>query len=85
MKFYNSDGSEISACGNGTRCVANYLMEQDNKKEIEIMTSERKIYCHAKSNSIVSVDMGKPIFSWNKIPLSEDIDHKTIELSLIHI
>ena len=50
---------------------------QDNKKEIEIMTSERKIYCQAKSNSIVSVDMGKPIFSWNKIPLSEDIDHKT--------
>ena len=81
LNFYNSDGGEISACGNGTRCVANYLMEQDNKKEIEIMTSERKIYCQAKSNSIVSVDMGKPIFSWNKIPLSEDIDHKTIEFS----
>ena len=30
LKFYNSDGGEISACGNGTRCVANYLMEQDN-------------------------------------------------------
>ncbi|MBD1141643.1 diaminopimelate epimerase, partial [Pelagibacterales bacterium SAG-MED32] len=29
LKFYNSDGGEISACGNGTRCVANYLMEQD--------------------------------------------------------
>ena len=22
LKFYNSDGGEISACGNGSRCVA---------------------------------------------------------------
>ena len=83
LKFYNSDGGEISACGNGTRCVANYLMEQDNKKEIEIMTNERKIYCQAKSNSIVSVDMGEPKFSWNEIPLSQKMNTQEILIDFL--
>ena len=26
LQFYNSDGGEISACGNGSRCVAYFLM-----------------------------------------------------------
>ena len=25
ISFYNADGSQASACGNGTRCVAKYL------------------------------------------------------------
>ena len=33
LKFYNSDGGEISACGNGSRCVAYLLMEENNKKK----------------------------------------------------
>ena len=28
IKFFNSDGSEIDACGNGSRCVANFLMKE---------------------------------------------------------
>ena len=27
LKFYNSDGGEISACGNGSRCVAFFLIK----------------------------------------------------------
>ena len=26
IKMYNSNGLEVEACGNGTRCVADYLM-----------------------------------------------------------
>ena len=28
LKFYNSDGGEILACGNGSRCVAYFLNER---------------------------------------------------------
>ena len=28
--IYNSDGSETGACGNGTRCVADYLMKTED-------------------------------------------------------
>ena len=36
LKFYNSDGGEISACGNGSRCVAYLLMMENNKKKISL-------------------------------------------------
>ena len=41
LKFYNSDGGEISACGNGSRCVAYLLMKESNNKEIVIKTKLR--------------------------------------------
>ena len=31
LKFFNSDGGESGACGNGTRCVAD-LISKENKK-----------------------------------------------------
>ena len=38
LKFYNSDGGEISACGNGSRCVAYLLMKENNNKKISFRT-----------------------------------------------
>ena len=34
LEFYNSDGSVSGACGNGTRCIADFLSKEDNQKEI---------------------------------------------------
>ena len=39
LEFYNSDGSVSGACGNGTRCVADLLAKENNKKEITVWTS----------------------------------------------
>ena len=33
LKFYNSDGGETTACGNGSRCVASLLMKENSKKK----------------------------------------------------
>ena len=30
LKFYNSDGGESGACGNGTRCVADLISKERN-------------------------------------------------------
>ena len=38
LKFYNSDGGEISACGNGSRCAAYLLMKETNSKKISLKT-----------------------------------------------
>ena len=38
LKFYNSDGGETSACGNGSRCVAYFLMKENNSKKISLRT-----------------------------------------------
>ena len=34
IKFFNSDGTEIDACGNGSRCVANLLMKETKSEKI---------------------------------------------------
>ncbi len=33
LTFYNSNGAETGACGNGSRCVAYILMKENNKKK----------------------------------------------------
>ena len=41
IKIFNSDGGEISACGNGSRCVAYLLGKSLNTKEIKLQTNNR--------------------------------------------
>ncbi len=38
LEFYNSDGGMSGACGNGTRCIADLLGKESNKKEIILTT-----------------------------------------------
>ena len=34
LTFFNSDGSKSATCGNATRCIANFLMDDIKKDEI---------------------------------------------------
>ena len=38
LTFYNSDGCEIKACGNGSRCAAYLLMKEKNTEKISLKT-----------------------------------------------
>ena len=68
VKMYNYDGSETGACGNGTRCVADYLMKKENTDSLYIETISGILKCSKYKNE-VTVNMGEPSFDWNKIPL----------------
>ena len=82
ITIFNSDGGEISACGNGSRCVA-YLLSKDlNNKEIKLKTNNRILNAKIVGKSDVQLEMGKPLFEWNKIPLKEKLDHKNITLDV---
>ena len=82
ITIFNSDGGEVSACGNGSRCVA-YLLSKDlDNKEIKLRTNNRVLNAKIIGESDVQLEMGKPLFEWTKIPLKEKLDHKNITLDI---
>ena len=82
LKFYNSDGGEISACGNRSRCVAYYLMNEKNKKKISLQTKSGILNAELNNNNSVCINMGQPFFNWEKIPLIKKIDHKNLKIKI---
>ena len=73
VTIFNNDGSEASACGNGVRCVAFYLMNKINTNKIKIKTISGDLDCWIE-NETCFVNMGKPIFEWTQIPLAKKVE-----------
>ena len=80
LTFYNADGSGSLACGNATRCIARYLMDETSKENLILTTMHGQIPAVDLGNGVTSVNMGKPGVEWNKVPLSENIP--TLELPI---
>ena len=77
MDIYNQDGSFSAACGNATRCVALLLMQEINSDKVDIETAAGILQCEKLGDSIV-VNMGKPRFDWQQIPLSKEMNAGSI-------
>ena len=82
LKFYNSDGGEISACGNGSRCAAYLLMKEKNIKKISLKTKVGILQAELNDADDVSINMGQPVFEWNKIPLIKDMNYKNLDIKI---
>ena len=80
LTFYNADGSESLACGNATRCIARYLMDEASKESLILTTMHGQIPAVDLGNGITSVNMGQPELEWDKVPLAENI--LTLELPI---
>jgi diaminopimelate epimerase len=80
LSFYNSDGSESFACGNATRCIARYLMDESSNENLTLTTKHGTIPAVDLGNGFISVNMGQPQLEWDKVPLSENI--QTLELPI---
>ena len=82
LKFYNSDGGEISACGNGSRCVAYFLMKENKNKKISLKTKAGILKAELNNNNLVSINMGQPNFEWNKIPLLKKMNNENLGIKI---
>ena len=83
LEFYNSDGGVSEACGNGTRCVADLLSKESNKKEIILTTLSGDLKSQIVSEKLVSTEIGIARTKWNEIPLSKDLDTKNLKIKLV--
>ena len=72
-RIFNADGSEVEQCGNGARCVAEWLRRQRKLSgPIRLESQGGIIEARFEHEGLVSVDMGEPRF----------FDHDEIELAL---
>ncbi|QWC57734.1 diaminopimelate epimerase [Erythrobacter sp. 3-20A1M] len=68
MRIFNADGTEVEACGNASRAVA--LLHGE---PAEIATAGGMVRVEP-GNGSASVDMGRPRFGWEDIPLAYAMD-----------
>jgi diaminopimelate epimerase len=72
MRIFNSDGSEPEMCGNGIRCLAQFITELEGNQEIgksySIKTGAGIIKPKIQENGQITVDMGSPELLAQNIP-----------------
>ncbi len=73
LDFWNSDGSRAGACGNATRCIADFVMGQAGLDAVTLVTTRGALHA-VRHKGEVSVNMGAPQLHWDEIPLSGDVD-----------
>ncbi|MGN7294976.1 diaminopimelate epimerase [Rhizobium sp. SAFR-030] len=83
IDILNCDGTKAQACGNGTRCVVQAMAAETGSKTFTFQTVAGILNAEEHEDGTISVDMGKPVFAWDKIPLSEEFfDTSRIELQI---
>lgn len=83
VEILNSDGSAAQACGNGTRCVVQALAAETGRSVFTLETAAGLLNTREHEDGTISVDLGKPRFGWQDIPLAEEFrDTRMIELQI---
>lgn len=76
MRMFNADGSEAQMCGNGIRCVAKYVHDHGiaGDNPLRIQTGNGVLSLDLTTNGRgkveqVTVDMGRPRYSPEQVPI----------------
>lgn len=74
--FYNSDGSVAQMCGNGMRCFAIYVYDNNlvSKKKFLVETQAGIIIPEIISDNEVKVNMGMPVLDPRMIPCRSEFN-----------
>lgn len=95
-RIFNSDGTEVEHCGNGARCVIEYLYNNNynTNQNISLQIKDRIISGVKNSHGIV-IGMGKPTFTPESIPFHHllhknnldtiKVNNRTIKFGVVSI
>jgi diaminopimelate epimerase len=81
LTFWNSDGSLSAACGNATRCIARFMMDETGQDALTITTDRGTLYARDAGDGLTSVNMGQPQLHWDEIPLSHEVDTLSLPIT----
>lgn len=83
-RIFNADGSESGQCGNGVRCVAQFLKEKDltDKKNLRLSAKAGVMQVEFIDVDHIRVNMGLPILEPKKIPLDMPYQSRQYVLNL---
>ena len=95
-RIFNADGSEVENCGNGARCFARFVLDQNltNRKNIRVETAGGDLELTVQDDGQVTVDMGRPRLRPEKIPFHAaekanlyplTVGEQTLQISAINI
>lgn len=75
-RIFNADGGEVGQCGNGARCIAKFAVDNHlvNSHFIKAKTLNGLLELQVEANGLVTVNMGKPNFRPDNIPLQAMIN-----------
>lgn len=70
MRIFNSDGSEPEMCGNGIRCLARFIADEDGEgsRTYRVATGAGLIQPQLLADGLVRVDMGEPRIVADDVP-----------------
>lgn len=81
-RIFNQDGREVEQCGNGARCFAKYVTDNQltGKQNITVETSNGKLILERIGDDEYKVNMGVPILEPELIPFIADKQAKTYNI-----
>jgi len=71
-RIFNSDGGEVEQCGNGYRCFVRFVREKGltQNTTVSVQVAHTILRLTENDDGQVTVNMGAPIFEFEKIPFT---------------
>ncbi len=83
VRFWNADGGEVGACGNGTRCAGWLVLQATGRELVTLETAGGLLEVRrTASPQKVTVDMGPPGLGWSDIPLAQAMETAEVALDV---
>lgn len=84
FEFWNSDGSRAEQCGNGVRCLAHYLHMRSETPagQFKLAGVAGLVTIECLDNDLIRVEMGQPVFSAERVPVSLQADDGWYHLAI---
>ena len=83
-RIFNADGAEVEQCGNGVRCIGDYLRRRSliDGNSVTVETNSGLVTIYLEGLDQIRVDMGVPLFEPADIPLASTQRKMQYHLSL---